>query len=134
MNFLINIATDMFFNFFIGFSHPSTPTVHGDEQQPVGLQAVLEEHAWSDGVLCAHGNVSTRLDDGVNNVMAERFLSHNVIGLVAAVESGVGNGVRVQAALPEPPPFPVHRMVGNFRARRLASRRQLPKFPRLVVH
>lgn len=135
MDFLINFATSLFFNWTIYFSQPSTASVPFDEEKhTLGLQSVLEEHAWPDGVLCGHGSQVELLDDGSNNVIVHLGVNHNVLGLTAAVESGAGNGVRLQTAPPEPPPFPVHRMARVFRSRRLASRRQLPRAPRLVIH
>lgn len=57
-----------------------------------------------------------------------------VVGLMTTMESVAGSEVRLQTDLPQPPPFPEHRMVRGFRSRRVTSRLQLPKPRRQVIH
>lgn len=138
MNFLQYLSTNFIFNWFMSSSQPSMASVHvGDDHRTVGLQSVLEEDVRPSGVFSAHGNRSEVSADGTNNIFVPHGANGNVVGLMAAIGAGTGNGVVLQVSVQpvlDPAPFPVHRIIGVSRARRLACRRPSPPMRRLVIH
>lgn len=133
MEQLINFFLNLFFNWEISYRQPPTVDVD-EEQQPVGLGSILGEQAWPGGVIAVHGNRLEANRDGGNNVLGNISVNRGVVGLMAAVERGPGNGVALQAAVPEFPPFAVRQRTGVMRRRRLLCRRSFPQSPPLVIH